>query len=179
MTQQTQAQSESAEGDTPLVMLFRHNLWANLRLLDACAKLDEQQLQATTAGVYGPIYDTLNHVVRSERGYLNHLTGIPQGTPPPWEEKPDIAALRKYAQQTGEGLIAAAAATEASDVVHLQWDGKRWPVPASMILNQTINHSTEHRSQVMTLLTQQGIEPPDLSGWAFVEAHVQPTPIGK
>lgn len=170
-------QLEPANSEAPLVALFRHNLWANLRLLDACAALDEQQLAATTEGVYGPIYDTLNHIVRAERSYLNHLTDIPQGTPPPWEDRPDIAALRKYARETGEGLIKEAAAATPSDIVHLQWDEKRWPIPAGMIFTQSITHSTEHRSQVMTILTRQGIAPPDLSGWAFIEGHVQPTPI--
>lgn len=177
MAQHTQPQPDGPEGDLPLVALFRHNLWANLRLLDACAALSAQQLAATTAGTYGAIYDTLRHVVRAENSYLNHLTGVPQGTPPPWEEKPDLAALRRYAQHTGEGLIAAAAATQAGDVVQLQWDEKRWPVPASLILTQAITHSTEHRAQVMTVMTQQGAEPPDLSGWAYIEEHVTPAPV--
>ncbi|MFW6183588.1 MAG: DinB family protein [Chloroflexota bacterium] len=177
MTQQIERQTGRAESEAPLATLFRHNLWANLRLLDACAALDEQQLAATTEGVYGSIYDTLNHIVRAERGYLNDLIGVPQGTPPPWEERPELPALRKHMRETGEGLIAAATAAKPTGVVHLQWDGMRWPIPAGMIFSQSITHSTEHRSQVLTILTQQGIEPPDLSGWAFIEAHVQPTPI--
>jgi uncharacterized damage-inducible protein DinB len=32
---------------------------------------------------------------------------------------------------------------------------------------QAINHATEHRSQVMTALTQVGITPPDLDGWSW------------
>jgi len=52
---------------------------------------------------------------------------------------------------------------------------RRRPVPASLILTQAINHATKHRAQVMTILTQQGVEPPDLSGWAYVEEHVPPT----
>jgi uncharacterized damage-inducible protein DinB len=38
------------------------------------------------------------------------------------------------------------------------------------LLTQAINHSTEHRAQIATILTQQGIEPPDMSGWAYMEA---------
>jgi uncharacterized damage-inducible protein DinB len=29
------------------------------------------------------------------------------------------------------------------------------------------NHGTEHRSQVATILTTLGIEPPELSGWEW------------
>jgi uncharacterized damage-inducible protein DinB len=34
-------------------------------------------------------------------------------------------------------------------------------------LLQAVNHSTEHRSQIATILTQLGIEPPSMDGWTF------------
>jgi uncharacterized damage-inducible protein DinB len=40
-------------------------------------------------------------------------------------------------------------------------------MPASLILLQAVNHSTEHRSQVATILTQLQIEPPAMDGWAY------------
>jgi uncharacterized damage-inducible protein DinB len=175
MDQQTQSQPERPEADLPLVAFFRHNLWANLRLLNACAALNEQQLAATTAGTYGPIYNTLRHIVAAEQGYLRRLTGRQPEPPLGPEDNPDVAALRTYARHFGEGLIAAAASTAPADVVPLEWDDQQWPVPASLILTQVINHATEHRAQVMTILTQQGIEPPDLSAWAYIEEHVTPT----
>ena len=174
MDQQTQSEPERPESDLPLVALFRHNLWANLRLLEACAALNEQQLATTTAGTYGPIYNTLRHIVAAEQSYLRRLTGRQPETPLQPEDNPDVAALRAYVRHSGEGLIAAAANTAPADVVQIEWNEQQWPVPASLILTQAINHATEHRAQVMTILTQQGIEPPDLSGWAFVEEHVTP-----
>jgi uncharacterized damage-inducible protein DinB len=42
-------------------------------------------------------------------------------------------------------------------------------VPKTIILTQVINHATEHRAQVMVLLTQLGIEPPDLQGWTYFD----------
>ena len=38
---------------------------------------------------------------------------------------------------------------------------------ASLVM-QAINHSTEHRTQVSTILTQLGLEPPDMSGWEYM-----------
>ena len=43
--------------------LFRHNRWANLRLLERCATLTSEQLNATMTGGYGSIRDTLEHIV--------------------------------------------------------------------------------------------------------------------
>jgi uncharacterized damage-inducible protein DinB len=36
-----------------------------------------------------------------------------------------------------------------------------------VILVQAFNHSTEHRSQICTVLTTLGIEAPELSGWEW------------
>ena len=58
MDNANEPQSVWPEGETALVTLFRHNLWANLGLIDACATLDEAQLAATAVGTYGTIYDT-------------------------------------------------------------------------------------------------------------------------
>ena len=64
-------------GETALETLFRHNLWANMALFDACAALDEAQLATTATGTYGTIYDTLSHIARADRGNLTHWPGEP------------------------------------------------------------------------------------------------------
>ncbi|HZS76639.1 MAG TPA: DinB family protein [Ktedonobacteraceae bacterium] len=33
-----------------------------------------------------------------------------------------------------------------------------------------INHGIDHRSQIDTLLSEQGIEPPGLNGWSYNDA---------
>jgi uncharacterized damage-inducible protein DinB len=34
---------------------------------------------------------------------------------------------------------------------------------------QIINHATEHREQIKSMLTDLGIEPPEIDGWDFGE----------
>jgi uncharacterized damage-inducible protein DinB len=46
-----------------LTTLFRHHLWANLRLFERCAGLTNEQLDAPVVGTYGSIRDTLQHIV--------------------------------------------------------------------------------------------------------------------
>lgn len=43
-------------------------------------------------------------------------------------------------------------------------------MPVGLILVQAINHGTEHRSQIATILTQLGVEPPNMDGWTFFDA---------
>ena len=51
----------------PLTTLFRHHLWANLRLLERCAELTGEHLDATLLGTFGSIRDTLQHIVLAEQ----------------------------------------------------------------------------------------------------------------
>jgi uncharacterized damage-inducible protein DinB len=51
----------------------------------------------------------------------------------------------------------------------IDWDGTPRQVPKTIILTQVINHATEHREQVKAIMTQIGVEPPDLSGWTYFD----------
>lgn len=180
MEQHSTPQVKPAPDDTPLVVLFRHNLWANLRLMDACLVLDAAQLSETAGGTYGTIYDTLHHIARAEQSYLIILTGRQPETRLRFDRATNMAEIREQARLAGEGMIAYAARVAPSDVGYSDDDEDEnlvWPIPAGMLLTQVINHATEHRAQIMTILTQQGIEPPDLSGWAFMDNTVTVTPM--
>jgi uncharacterized damage-inducible protein DinB len=45
------------------------------------------------------------------------------------------------------------------------------------IANAQVNHGTEHRSQVATILTQLGVEPPEMDGWTYFLASGHMVPI--
>ena len=49
-----------------LTTLFHHNTWANLKLLDFCEALSEEQLNTSAIGAYGSVRATLLHLVRAE-----------------------------------------------------------------------------------------------------------------
>ena len=157
----------------PLTTLFSHNLWANLRLLERCAALTEEQLAASLVGTYGSIRDTLEHMVTSERSYFSRIsTGRryhhPEDAPPL-----SIAEMMEWARTSGQGFIEWAATVQAADTVEIDWGGTPRDVPKSIILTQAINHATEHRTQIMAILTQLGIEPPDSDGWSYFDAMDQ------
>src|SRR5207302_8953903 len=59
----------------PLIEAFRYHKWANLHLLDVCARLSDEQLQLTTPGTYGTIAATLQHLLAGEQRYLRPMAG--------------------------------------------------------------------------------------------------------
>lgn len=150
-----------------LTTLFSHHLWANLRLLEQCAELTGEQLEATISGAFGSIHATLQHIVRAEQSYFSRIsTG--QLYPHPKDAPPmTIAEMMEAARTTGAGLIEWAPKVQAGDTVQIDWDGTPREVPKVIILTQVINHATEHRDQIMAIMTQLGIQPPDLQSWAY------------
>ncbi len=149
-----------------LEKLFEHNQWANAQILQACAGLTDEQLDAppVTATV-GTIRQTLFHLVSSQRGYLSLLTL-------PVEERGDISLefseLQDVSRDTGEKLLALVQA-DGIPTTRLQTrDG--FYVEPWVVVVQIINHATEHREQVKSMLTALGIVPPEIDGWSYGEA---------
>ena len=150
-----------------LTTLFSHNLWANLSLLERCAELTSEQLDAAISGAFGSIQDTLEHIVTAEQSYFSRIsTGQPRrhsADAPPLT----IAEMMESVRTSGLGLIEWAPKIHAEDTVQLDWKGTPRQVPKTVILTQVINHATEHRAQILVILTQLGFQPPDLDSWSY------------
>jgi len=158
---------DSSTMPSALAEIFRHNLWANLGLLNVCDGVADSVLNATTPGTYGSARDTLLHLCASEERYVFRLTveepkqPLSEGSP-----FPGLAKLRKRAKASGESLITIATRFRPR-IIKGTYGGQRFAIPAAIFMIQAINHATEHRAHVMTILTQQGAQPPDLDAWHY------------
>ena len=56
-----------------------------------------------------------------------------------------------------------------ADVARHRDDGTESFAPMGIRLAQAIHHGTDHRSQVCTILTTIGIEPPEIDAWDYAE----------
>jgi len=155
--------------DTILVEAFRYNKWANLYLLEVCAKLSKTQLKLTAPGTYGTIADTWQHLVNSERRYLWRLSGD-QGRFMVGHSFPGIAVLREQAVSSGDQLIAAASHANGSATVITKWKSGARRVQVSVLLNQALHHGNDHRTHVCTILGRHDIRYGDMDVWAYGEA---------
>lgn len=160
-----------------LEKLFEHNNWANLQMIQTCSSLSEEQLDAEPQSVTkGSIRRTLVHLVSSQYGYLRTLTL-------PLEERVNsptvaFADLEESARLSGEGLLALARGERNPFNSPLQTrDG--YYVKPWVLMVQVINHATEHREQISSMLSNLGVTPPDLDGWSFGEATRALIPITK
>jgi uncharacterized damage-inducible protein DinB len=152
-----------------LETIFSHNLWANLRLFEECNKLTDEQLDTSIIGVFGSIRDTLLHIVKAEQGYFSRISTGKRYSYPEDTSQMTISDMVAAVKITGESFIEWASKIKEFDTVRIDWDGTPRDVPKTIILNQVINHATEHRSQIMSIMTQIGIEPPDVSSWSYFD----------
>ena len=152
-----------------LVEFFRHNAMMNRRLMEACRPLSPDQLGATATGTYGSIGATLVHIANAQEGYAARLLDTERPERLPEDPFPGFEALaERFAN--GDAQLEGAATQAAQDrEVQVIGDDPpgTWLMPVSLFLLQAVNHGTEHRSQVATILTQLGIEPPEMDGWTY------------
>ncbi len=147
-----------------LIKLFEHNNWANGKIIEVCSTLSAEQLDAEPHSVTkGNIRDTLIHLVSSQRGYLALLT-----LPP--EERPitplAFNELQESARLSGEGLVALAKGEREPSGNPLQ-TRDNYHVNPFVVMAQIINHATEHREQIKSMLTALGVTPPEIDGWDY------------
>lgn len=153
--------------NAPLAHLFRHNRWANLRLLDACAALPPEHLDAEAVGGYGSIRATFAHLAGAEERYLRGFTGEDSHATILEDAGPDLATVRAHLAASGEAFVGIAEGMAEDRVLMTRRLGEERRLPATLLLTQAINHATEHRTQIATILTQLGVEPPSTDGWTF------------
>jgi uncharacterized damage-inducible protein DinB len=114
--------------------------------------------------------------VSSQYSYLRTLTL-------PLEERINpltvaFVDLEESARLSGEGLLALARGDRNPFNSTLQTRDGHYVKPWVLMV-QVINHATEHREQISSMLSNLGVTPPDLDGWSFGEATQALTPISK
>ena len=151
-----------------LANLFEHHKWSNLVMIDFLAGLTNEQLELTVPGVYGTALETIRHLISSDADYVRIIPDAPrvpqiddEGPFGGWDELREIAdaadtALISYVDGLSDDMF-------FIDVDH----GEEFELARSILLAQIIHHATEHRSQIRTTLSTHGIEPPEISLWAW------------
>jgi len=160
-----------------LAKIFEHNNWANQKIIEACSTLTDEQLDAPPqSATEGTIRSTLLHLVVAQYNYLRLLTL-------PLEERQDRAwiefgEIKESLQKSGEELLQLARETSKLPETRIQTkDG--YYVESWVLMVQIINHATEHREQIKSMLTSLGITPPDIDGWSFGEVANALVPMEK
>lgn len=161
---------ENERGDTSvLTTMFQHNAWANLKLLDFCEGLSDEQLDTTAIGCFGSIRHTLQHIVNAEVSYVERVNGKLPTQPLSSDQFPGFAQLKDAVRWASDELLQLALSARKDTAVRQRPPRMLIEYKLASLIVQAINHSTEHRTQISAIITQLGMEPPDMSGWQYMD----------
>ncbi len=147
--------------------LAAYNRWANTRLFDACAGLDDAGRKLDRRAFFGSIHNTLNHILVGDRLWLDRIEGIDS----------DAVTLDRVLFDDFEALRGARAAEDdrldrvladmdeerlAGDLAYRNVAGEPFRTPMRLVWTHLFNHQTHHRGQAHGMLSHAGVPPPEL-----------------
>lgn len=149
-----------------------NNAWSNLRLLRACAALDDAAFAAPRTGFFPSLKDTLNHIVTVDWLYVDALERAVAGRP----VNPDVdrffeppapfatcAALTSAQRDVDRRLIALCGGlTDLSRMVSIQRADHVQHEPLARVLAHLFQHQIHHRGQAHAMLSGTTVTPPQL-----------------
>jgi uncharacterized damage-inducible protein DinB len=137
-------------------------------LVDVCLGLSAEQLQTTVPGIRGPILETLRHIVAGDAEELFFLTGDSSFDVP--ESGLSLPDARLLMERNGSAWAEFLSRSPDPDAVVREVDssdGFERSAPIGFRLAGALDHGTDHRSQICTVLTTIGVQPPPLGVMTF------------
>ena len=145
--------------------LFAYNAWANRKIFDAAAGLPEEQYSRDLKSSHGGIHGTLAHIVWAEQLWLHRWLSRPKPAVPQGKDLGGLGAVRarweEVEAERGAFLGGLTAARLKETRVVQPSTGGEYVHTFHQMFRHTVDHSTYHRGQVVTMLRQLGAVPPN------------------
>jgi uncharacterized damage-inducible protein DinB len=152
----------------PALRQMRHDVWATQRLIERCRALSDTQLDLVVPGTYGTIRRMLTHIVRADEGYLVRLGILPE----PRIEEADTTTLDEIEQHLATVRAGIERLFEQKDFdPDRRFHTRDVELEPWILITQFSHHGSDHRSQVCTTLSVNGLDVPDLDVWAYGDAE--------
>ena len=154
--------------------IIDHHIWANDTLVAFCEHLSEEQLMLSVPGTLGQVHRTLVHIAEAEQIYLSRIpdTGIERTLNDEADPLPTVAEARAALRRTGEAwrqVVERWPDDHTFSYRTRSGDEERKTVSFSIV--QMLDHGSEHRNHIRTILSSHGIEPPEIDGWLWDEGR--------
>ena len=154
--------------------IVEHHIWANDTLLAFCEALSEDELAQTVPGTYGPVHRTLVHIAEAEQIYLSRIpgTGITRTLDDEVERLSPVPEIRASLRDTGAAWRKVIDRwPDDQPISYRTRTGDEEHASVSFSVVQMLDHGSEHRNHIRTILSTHGIEPPEIDGWTWDEVR--------
>ena len=141
--------------------LYRYNLWANLRILDATAHLSPEQFGAARGAGFDSVRDTLVHTMSGQWIYLERWQDRSPRAVLDRKDFPDLVSVRarwNEIERETQAFVAELSEADLGRVIeYTNPKGERWAYPLWQQMIHQVNHATQHRSEAAVMLTQRSL----------------------
>jgi uncharacterized damage-inducible protein DinB len=155
--------------------LYDYNRWANRRVLDVTATLNEAEFTRDLGSSFPSVRDTWAHIAGAEWVWLSRWQGgSPSGLPEGVDHTTHEAIARRLAEIDGERRTFLGRLTEEAleePISYRNFAGQALTYSLRRLLTHCVNHSTYHRGQITTMLRQLGRKPVSTDMTAFFAAQ--------
>jgi len=154
-----------------LSFMFQYNLWADLRTLDSCSTLTNEQFTRKIDSSFSSVRDTVTHLYGAEWVWNERINGRSPMALVPGTIFPDFSTARAKLEEMDRYYIAYVSKLTQKDldrvIQYKGFNGDEFSNPLWQSLHQLTNHASYHRGQIVTMLRQLGVKPvsTDLIGY--------------
>ena len=162
------------------------NAWADHRLLEACARLDQAAFTAPRTGFFPSLKATLNHIVTVDWYYVDALERWQRSQPvnaqpdrffepeAPFATCADVAPAQHSVDQRLVAVCSRLADAELEQPVAIMRRAGAQHESATRLLAQLFQHQIHHRGQAHAMLAGTSVAPPQLDEFFCAnEAHLR------
>ncbi len=146
--------------------IYEYNYWANKKILEAAAKVRQEQFLAPAEFPFGGLHSTMLHVVDAEYGWRGFFEDKKFNEDLKSEDFPTLTVLEKKFQEEEKAMRAWLDGLTDEDInKHVTYTNDEGTLRNRILwhcLHHVVNHGTQHRSEAAALLTRYNASPGDL-----------------
>ena len=149
-----------------ILMLYQYNQWSTRKMLDAAARVTQEQFLARADFPHGGLRGTLVHTLFAEWIWRNRWQGISPTHRLKPEEFPTFDSLRARWAEEEKSLmtfVQELTAEQLNSVVpYRTTDGSPKERILWQMMAHLVNHGTQHKTEAAAILTGFGHSPGDI-----------------
>jgi uncharacterized damage-inducible protein DinB len=147
-----------------LASLYEYGIWANERLFDQAAKLEEADRRRRWSQGAQSIHDTFVHLTGADWRWFCRWRGEPIPPTETFTRLPTLDAVRAKWRELLEprkAYLTGLSDAELTAPLTLTFE-RTFTLPRWQAILHCANHGTQHRSEIAAMLTDAGHSPGDL-----------------
>ena len=156
-----------------IILLYKYNQWANALILNAAAKVTQEEFLAPASFPYGGLRGTLVHTLFAEWVWRQRWEGTSPTRRFQPEDFPTFDSLRtRWAQEEKALMSFVEEVTEEkleSKFKYNSTDGAPHERILWQVMAHVVNHGTQHRTEAAAILTDLGHSPGDIDLIVFLD----------